>query len=242
MSSRIDVIIPSYNPNPEYLKKALDSVFAQVYKDFWITIVDDNSDIPVEETLSKIGYDVDNPFITCIRNDKNLGPSGTRNVGIGNTSGELISFLDDDDVWTPIKLAISMLEFKDEQVGMTCGNYRIQVNNRRPRPPFYKRHINIDHAALMRINYVASGSTTIRRNVLKEIRGPDGFDERYWIAEDYDLWVRISEKYKIKYIHDVLYHYRVIPGGDSLTQRHNIQDKHIANIEQIKRESIRAIK
>jgi GT2 family glycosyltransferase len=84
-------------------------------------------------------------------------------------------------------------------------------------------------------NFVASGSTTIRRDVFNKI-GP--FNEKYWIAEDYDYWLRISELYPIEYIHKVMYYYRIIPNGGSLTQRSDIQLKHAENIKEIRKASI----
>ena len=104
--------------------------------------------------------------------------------------------------------------------------------------PFYKKNIKIDHGTLMRQNFVASGSTSFRRSVVEDV---GLFSEKYWISEDYDMWVRISEKYKIEYIHQILYYYSVIPKGDSLTQREDIQEKHIDNIKEIREASRRRL-
>ena len=73
-------------------------------------------------------------------------------------------------------------------------------------------------------NFVASGSATIKREVLNDV---GLFNEEYWIAEDYDMWIRISERYSIEYIHQILYYYSIIPRGDSLTQQEGVQKKHI---------------
>jgi GT2 family glycosyltransferase len=126
-------------------------------------------------------------------------------------------------------------EFENsKEIGMTCGNYRILVNRSRMMRPFYRRPINIDYDALMKQNYVASGSVTMRRSAAEDV---GLFDEGYWISEDYDMWLRISEKYPIKYIDNILYYYSVIPKGDSLTQRDDIQKDHIKNIEEIRERS-----
>ena len=50
------------------------------------------------------------------------------------------------------------------------------------------------------------------------------FDESLWISEDYDMWLRIAEKYNIKYIHKILYYYSVIKNGGSLTNSSNSED------------------
>ena len=135
----------------------------------------------------------------------------------------------------PDKLKVSVDVFeKMPKIGMTCGNYQILVNRKRFMKPFYKKPIKINHSALMRQNFVASGSTTFKRSVVEDV---GLFNEEYWISEDYDMWVRIAEKYPIEYIHQVLYYYSVIPKGDSLTQRDDIQTRHISNIKEIKEAS-----
>ena len=88
----------------------------------------------------------------------------------------------------------------------------------------------------MRQNFVASGSTTFKRQVLEDV---GLFNEKYFISEDYDMWVRIAEKYPIEYIHEILYYYSVIPKGDSLTQREDVQKDHINNINEIKKASLK---
>jgi glycosyltransferase involved in cell wall biosynthesis len=228
----VDIIIPAYNPGPD-LRDALKSCFKQKYKNYRVTVIDDNSAEDVKGLVSEFKN------VNYIRNNKNLGPSGARNVGIKNTHGELISLLDADDVMDPNKLHLSVKEFSNPDVGLVCGNYQILVNRTRLLPPFYKRTIKVDHAALMRQNFVASGSTTFRRSLIERI---GGFDERFWISEDYACWVRLSEICNIKYIHKVLYYYSVSPGNSSLTQRSDIQKDHDKNIKIIRRESRERIK
>tara|TARA_R110002020_G_scaffold50716_9_gene143377 strand:+ start:101814 stop:102533 length:720 start_codon:yes stop_codon:yes gene_type:complete len=227
----VDVIIPAYNPGA-YIHDAIQSCISQSYNKTNIIVVDDNSAQDLEAEVSRYKN------IKYIRNEKNMGPAYSRNVGIKSSSSELISLLDSDDIWHKDKLHYSVGEFKkNKSLGMTCGNYQIMVGNR-IRPSFYKKSVAVDHKSLMRINYVASGSTTIKRSVADDV---GLFNEKYWIAEDYDMWVRISEKYPIKYIHRVLYYYRITPGGDSLTQNSEVQANHIKNIEEIKKESVRRL-
>jgi glycosyltransferase involved in cell wall biosynthesis len=224
----VDVIMPVYNPGP-YLDEAIRSCLNQSYGDLSLVVVDDCSSQDVFSVVKK--YD----SIKYIRNEKNMGPAYSRNIGIESSSGDLVSCLDADDVWDREKLAYSVSEFdKNKAIGMTCGNYRIMANGRLQRP-FYRSKININHEKLMLNNYVASGSVTVKRAVLSEV---GLFNEKYWIAEDYDLWIRVSEIYPIKYIHKILYYYRILPNGSSLTQRSDIQSKHIDNLNKIKKDSM----
>ena len=212
---KVDIIIPVYN-NRKYLVDALSSCIVQKYKNFKIYIIDDNSDEPIEDVIKSFG----SMNIEYIRNSKNLGPSASRNIGIKKGSGDLVSFLDSDDIWTPDKLLLSISEFKkDSNIGMTCGNYRIWNERSRLNKQFYRHPIVVDFNSLRRVNYVASGSVTVKRKVLDDV---GLFNEEYRVAEDYDLWIRISKKYKIKYIHDVLYYYSCVSDGKSLTKRSDL--------------------
>ena len=224
----VDIIIPAYNPG-KFLFQAIRSCFAQQYKNYTITVIDDSSTEDVKSMLKKF------PTVNYIRNSENMGPGASRNVGINSTKGDLISLLDADDIMHPKKLKLSVNAFKkNSEIGMTCGNYRILVNRVRLKRPFYKNPISINYSSLMKQNFVASGSTTIKREVIADL---GGFNEEYRIAEDYDMWLRISEKYPIEYMHEVLYYYSIVPRGGSLTQRKDIQESHIKNIEEIKEAS-----
>jgi glycosyltransferase involved in cell wall biosynthesis len=221
----VDIIIPAYNPG-RYLADAIESCLAQEYKNYTITVIDDNSKEDVEASLRPY------PEVKYIRNEKNLGPGGARNVGIRATRAPLISLLDSDDIMHPRKLRLDVKAFGDRpELGLTCGNYQILVNRNRFMRPFYKRAIKINHRSLMKQNFVASGSTTFKREVVEDV---GLFNEQYWISEDYDMWVRISEKYPIEYIHEVLYYYSVVPSGSSLTQRNDVQKNHLSNIREIR--------
>jgi glycosyltransferase involved in cell wall biosynthesis len=225
---KVDIIIPAYNPG-SYIIDAIESCLGQSYKKYEIFIVDDCSTQSLDYLKKKF------PKINLLKTPKNSGPAAARNLGIKNSSGDLISFLDADDIMMRDKLYFSIKKFSENpNIGMTCGNYQILVNRNKIKNPFYKKSLNINWKTLMVNNYVASGSVTVKRNILDDI---GLFNEKYWIGEDYDLWLRISEKYEIGYIHQILYCYSKIIGGNSLTDRTDIQKQHLKNLEMIKKES-----
>lgn len=232
-SDVVDIIIPAHNPG-SYIIEAIESCLKQSYKRIKITVIDDCSTQDLSFLKKKY------PQISLLRTPKNLGPGGARNFGMKETSGGFISFLDSDDIMDKDKIFLSLKEFeKDNSIGLVCGNYKIFVNRSKIKSAFYKKAPAINWKTLMERNWIASGSVTIKRKVFEEI---GGFDERFWICEDYDYWLRISEKYSIKYINRVLYLYSVCPGNNSLTQRKDIQTKHLENIKIIKKESEQRIR
>lgn len=223
---KVDIIIPAYHGI--YLAETIQSCLAQSHKDFNIIVVDNNSPVDIKSICQKF------PRINYIKSERNLGPAGGRNLGIKNSSAPLISFIDDDDIMHKDKLFYSVKEFEKPTVGMTCGNYQILLNRGRLLQPFYKSSPIINWATLMKQNLVASGSVTIRRDILNQV---GLFNEKLWIAEDYDMWLKCAQSYEIKYIPKVLYYYSIIKGGQSLTQREDIQKLHLKNLEEIKKES-----
>lgn len=113
-SPLVSVIIPAYN-GAEYLSQTIQSVLDQTYLNFEIILVDDAS---TDSTPEVIGRFTD-PRIKHIRNDKNEGVNKTRVTAIGMSSGEIIAWLDQDDLYHPEKLEahVALLK-KHTDVGM----------------------------------------------------------------------------------------------------------------------------
>lgn len=98
----VSVVIPTYK-RTDFLDEAIASVVNQTYKNLEIIVCDDNANLPesrncVEKIVSKY------PHVKLIQNKDNLGGSLNRNEGINAAHGELISFLDDDDVYDETRI------------------------------------------------------------------------------------------------------------------------------------------
>ena len=134
MEDLVSVIIPTYKRKIE-LKRAIDSVLNQTYKNIEIIIVDDNGPETewsknVKDIISK--YEgIDN--IKYIVNERNIGGAETRNVGIKNAKGEYIAFLDDDDEYYSEKISKQVKLFKeslDEKLALVyCYTESYDENN-----------------------------------------------------------------------------------------------------------------
>ena len=96
MSPRVSVLIPCYNAG-RYLSAALDSVLAQTYQDFEIIVVDDGSQDDSGAVAARY------PRVRYFHN-AHSGISVTRNLAISKAGGEILVFLDADDLWEPEKL------------------------------------------------------------------------------------------------------------------------------------------
>src|SRR4051812_26873537 len=96
-TSLVSVIIPTYN-RANVVSEAVESVLNQTYSKVELIVVDDGSTDDTLEKLRRFGN-----TITVITQE-NAGPSAARNAGIANARGDLIAFLDSDDLWLPTNL------------------------------------------------------------------------------------------------------------------------------------------
>lgn len=220
---RVSVIIPTYNCS-QYLRKTVESVLSQTYKDFEIVIVDDGS---TDDTKDKIDVLIKEGAPIKYIYQENQGPAVARNTGIRNASGKYIAFLDADDLWIPEKLELQLEVLKkNRDIGLVYGDVQdfSESNKWLPDrqhftpeqiarqsgwifPAFFKREVHVPTSTVM---------------VKKECFDKVGlFDEnmKKICSEDREVFLRITRKYQAHYIHKPLAFYRVRAG--SLSRRIN---------------------
>ena len=200
---KFSVIIPLYNKAP-YVRKALETVCAQTYRDYEIIVINDgstdNSAIIAKEYLKGIGG------VNCkILQQKNAGVSAARNNGVAQASGEYIAFLDADDWWEPTYLERMAQLIEDySEAGLYASNYmyykpgktRVAVNN-----------IETGYFNYPKAYYeggampVTSISVVIPRKVLDET---GGFPLGIKLGEDFLLWAKIAMQYKVAFLNEPL--------------------------------------
>ena len=188
----ISVIIPTYNRG-WVLKEAVDSVLAQEFNDFELIVVDDGSTDDTGKILAAYG-----PRITVLR-QPNRGVSAARNRGIAEARGQLVSFLDSDDLWLPPKLLRQVDFFHTNPKAVICQTEEIWIRNGvRVNPK--KRHHKFSGMIFERslaLCLVSPSAVMIRRSLFDAV---GLFDESLPACEDYDLWLRVSCKYPVHLI------------------------------------------
>jgi len=236
----VSVIIPTRN-RPAMLRQALESALAQSFRDLEIIAVDDGSVESPDSAVRELNR-ADQAKVRLLRTP-GVGNAGARNVGLAHARGSLIAFLDDDDLWEKDKL-LAQTRFMNENpdVGVVCSRVaRVDEDGRllldscferlkRPKGAWWRltgRLPSLRGAALrhmIRANRVVPSSALVRREAIEESRG---FDETLFVAADWDLFLRIAEKWQIVELPQKLVRYRVHTGRVS-GKRHEMRVAEVA--------------
>lgn len=188
----ISVIIPTFN-RKEKVVGAVESVLQQDYDNFELIVVDDGSTDGTKEYLEG-----EFKNIKVIRQE-NKGVSGARNLGIKESKGEYIAFLDSDDRWLADKLS-RQISYMQEKLGYDiCHTEEIWYRNGVRVNPMKKHQ---DCAAdlfntSLKICVISTSSAIIKKTVFDDV---GLYDESMVACEDYDLWLRITAKYKVLFL------------------------------------------
>ena len=198
----ISFIVPTYNVSRKLLTECLDSLLNQSYDNFEICIADDNSTL--EETISTLKSFEDNPKIKIKYRSKNGMISKASNSAISMASGEFIVLVDNDDIIEKDALyyIVEQLNSNKKLDLIYSDEDKIDYKGRYMEP-----HFKPDYSpdTLMGVNYICH-LTCLRKSIVDEV---GGFRSEYDGSQDYDLFLRVTEKTKnIYHIRKILYHWR----------------------------------
>jgi GT2 family glycosyltransferase len=204
----ISLICPVYNTPPELLKELVDSVMAQIYPNWELCLVDDASTHPhVKPLLKELG--ALDPRIRISRMGKNGGISLATNQAVDMARGEIIAFLDHDDLITPDCLAEIALYYAEHQEAdiVYSDDDKIDLEQNRFAPQFKP-----DWSPTLLLSYMYLGHIfTVRKSLFLEL---GGFRKEFDGSQDYDFALRAAEKARhVGHIPRILYHWRVVPGS-----------------------------
>ena len=204
---KVSVLMPAYNVKEEYLRKAVESILNQTFKDFEFIILDDCSD----RDIAPIIQSYNDNRIRFYRNEKNLGIAASRNKLMDLANGEYAAVMDSDDISLPERLE-KQVAYMDShpEVSILSAAYEI----------FPKREIvmhpeNVTYLDLLQCSRVTHSAVMLRMNDFQKYNLR--YDSQYVCAEDYDLWSRAIRYVKIANLPEVLLKYRV--EGQNITQR-----------------------
>ena len=217
------VIIPTYNRAAKVIR-AIDSVLAQTSTDFDLWIIDDGS---TDQTASALA-----PYLNRLHYIQipNGGLSNARNLGIQQSTGRYVAFLDSDDRWFPKKLEYfagaikqhprtglfySRSEFVDEE------GHRLWIDSSRSME-------QNSYRTLLKGNFINVTSAVVRRECFDQV---GLFDPTLRSCEDWDLWLRLAQKFPVCLVPNILASYEYA-SSDKMTSKTTIYlDAHDQVIE-----------
>jgi len=215
---RVSVVIPAYK-SAEFISECLDSVVNQKFREHEIIVVNDGSP-DTEEFETAIFLHREN--IIYIK-QKNAGAGAARNTAIEHARGEIIAFLDADDVWLPDFLASQLVFLERHAYDMVYCDahlFGLQSAYRRTFMETAPSNGEADFESILdlKCNVITSG-TMVRKKTLLEA---NCFEHERVRAHDFMLWLRIAKNgAKIGYQKKQLLKYRVrldSLSGDSIAR------------------------
>ena len=191
----VSVVIPTFN-RKRFLVQALESVQGQTFTDFEIIVVDDGSSDGTGERIAGFAG------VRVIRQE-NRGVSSARNAGIASSSGELIAFLDSDDLWKPEKLACQVAFHREHPRARISQTEEVWIRNGRRANPKkkHRKHGGWIFRECLPLCIVSPSAVMMNRVLFGEV---GLFDESLPACEDYDMWLRVASRYPVHLIPEPL--------------------------------------
>lgn len=212
----ISVIMNCYN-SAKYLCEAIDSVLAQTYTN-WEIIFWDNQSTDASPEIFKSHSD---PRLRYFYAPVHTPLGQARNLAVEQAKGEWLGFLDCDDLWLPEKLEkqVSIINEEGPKLGLVYGQTRVliaveqelspwarRMAKYRDKPRFSRLPEGNIFAELLSENFVPLVSALVRHAAFSSV---GGINPSYKQAEDFDLFVKVTEQFTARAVQEVISAYRV---------------------------------
>lgn len=175
------------------VQEAIGSVLTQSYKSFELIVVDDGSNDGTAGELVKYGS-----RLRLVSRERS-GVAAARNHGVSIAQGRYLAFLDSDDLWAPKKLEVQAAFMEQHPEFQICQTEEIWIRNGtrvNPKTKHQKPGGNVFRRSL-ELCLVSPSAVMISKELFKRV---GGFDEKFPVCEDYDLWLRIALDHAIPLI------------------------------------------
>ena len=180
----VSIILPYYR-KINYIKKTINSILCQSFKDFEIILIYDDEDLHdlflIERDFKK------NPKIKIIRNSKNLGAGISRNIGIKHAKGKIVAFVDSDDFWLPDKLERQTKFMQENNYDFTFCNYDKVVSREKTINVKSPKSV-LNYNDLLGSNEIGLSTVQLNKKIIMEELFPP-----LKTKEDYVAWLKITK-------------------------------------------------
>lgn len=208
----VSIILPTYN-GEKYIKKSIQSIIDQTYQNWELIVIDDCSTDNTNQIIEE--YKKKDHRIKLYRNEENLKLPASLNKGFKLANGDYLTWTSDDNLYNDnaIEKLVGALS-DDVQCGLVFSRMEYIDSDG------VLRGLSDNVKDEMEIYYhnIVGASFMYTREVYERI---GEYDVNRFLMEDYDYWLRIVNSFKIKYLPEVLYKYRI--HQNSLTETKNRQ-------------------
>ncbi|RUT02709.1 hypothetical protein DSM106972_056290 [Dulcicalothrix desertica PCC 7102] len=216
---KVSVIIPAYNAE-KTIRETINSVLEQTYSNLELILINDGS---TDETLELINEVKDSRL--QVFSYPNGGLSMARNRGITHATGEYISFIDADDLWTYDKLELQLEAFKKSPEAGVAYSWTICVDNA---GKHFHQGVKASfegnvYKHLLVNNFIASGSNVLIRT--EAVKSVGEFDITLKSCEDWDYWLRLAPNWKFVVVPKPQIIYRLSLGG--MSSKVDVMEKYL---------------
>jgi hypothetical protein len=196
----VSVVIPAYNVEG-FIGSAIESAWRQTLRPTEVLVVDDGSSDATREVAERAGAKV-------LRTDRNGGPATARNVGVHAAAGDVVAFLDADDLWEPghAEACVALLDAHPEAVLAFSLVSKFGGAEDDPAPLLPDAEPVDATSVLWEANPLAQSAAVVRRSALLAV---GGYRDGMRLSEDYELWFRLAWKHPFICTHRRLVRYRV---------------------------------
>lgn len=225
----VSVIIPYYNSRFDYFKEAIESVLSQFYNNWEAVVVNDGSNEQSKRFIEEYIEGLNDGRLSIIHLDKNGGPAFAKNAGIKASKGEIVTFLDADDIHLPWYYEEVVKNFSSKQdcnVLIADSIFLRELWNIQKKIYLTKSYSDLfdvssnAHEIIQKVISVKEtmlGRPSFKREVFKECT----FDSSNFFDGDLDLILQVlnSDKFKLGTISSPGYLYRIYPSTGRVTHR-----------------------
>lgn len=215
MSDRplVSIVMPTYD-RLQFLPAAVESIFAQTFRDWELVVADDGSSAPTVEYLRAL----ERPGQVRVLWRAHTGNAGKmRNAALEHARAPFVAFMDSDDLWVREKLETQLARMRAEPgCGWSYSAFVLMDAHGAPLPSERSRRWTPHHGAVFdeivrgRVSIRSPSVVVARAELVREV---GGFDEAIDCAEDFDLWARLALRSPICVVDEPLVRVRSYPNN-----------------------------
>ena len=197
----ISIIINCYN-GEEFLKNAIDSIYAQKYQ-HWEIIFWDNASTDQSANIA-LSYD---EKLHYFKSETTKPLYEARSLAVKKAKGDFLAFLDCDDWWSKDKLLKQLPLFNDPGIGFVYGNYWMENELKKTKKIIKQSFYSGEMLDNLLKNYsIGLLTLMVRRSAYDQLEY--GFDKRFKVIGDFDLVIRLASEWKADFVDEPIAHYR----------------------------------